>query len=119
MLTLMWFSFIVAGILRSGYSLIWILPVFIAGWCSLNFEIFALFDGGIKNYIKRWNRWRKFNANSKWHKLLVLMDFRYSPTFEFADVIGDEIDNIEGRLDKKISLTVRDENPKEAKEWQQ
>lgn len=71
-------------------------------------------DKECKDYIKRWNRWRKFNANSKWHKFLVLMGFRYSPTFEFADIIGDEIDNIEGRLDEKISLTVRDENPKEA-----
>ena len=34
------------------------------------------------NHIKRWNAWRKGNTNSFWHKLLVLLKLRQSPTFE-------------------------------------
>lgn len=32
-------------------------------------------------HIKRWNKWRKHNRNSKLHKLLVLLGLRKSPTF--------------------------------------
>lgn len=34
------------------------------------------------NYFKRWNAWRKNSTNSLWHKLLVLLKLRRSPTFE-------------------------------------
>lgn len=33
-------------------------------------------------YFKCWNNWRKHNANSKLHKLLVLLKLTHSPTFE-------------------------------------
>ena len=36
----------------------------------------------MKNHIVRWNKWRKKNVNSTFHKLLVLLKLRYSPTFE-------------------------------------
>lgn len=31
-------------------------------------------------HIRRWNIWRKGCLNSKWHKLLVLLGLRQSPT---------------------------------------
>ena len=34
-------------------------------------------------HIKRWNRWRKYNTNSKLHKLLVLLGIIKSPTMVF------------------------------------
>ncbi len=32
--------------------------------------------------FKKWNSWRKYNTNSKFHQLLVLFDIVKSPTFE-------------------------------------
>lgn len=31
-------------------------------------------------HIRRWNKWRKNCMNTKWHKLLVLLGLRKSPT---------------------------------------
>ncbi len=31
-------------------------------------------------HVKRWNEWRKYNGNSKMHKLLVLLGIVKSPT---------------------------------------
>ena len=47
------------------------------------------------NHCKRWNRWRKGCFNSWWHKLLVLLRLRYSPTFELT-FTEDEITKLEG-----------------------
>lgn len=33
-------------------------------------------------HIKRWNEWRKYNGNSPFHKLLVLLGIVKSPTFQ-------------------------------------
>jgi len=33
-------------------------------------------------YVKRWNRWRKNNINSKTHKILVLLKLENSPTLD-------------------------------------
>lgn len=38
----------------------------------------------ILNHIERWNKWRKFNANSCFYKLLVLLKLRESPTMRFV-----------------------------------
>jgi len=35
----------------------------------------------IFNHLKIWNKWRKHNLNSKFHKFLVLIGFIYSPTY--------------------------------------
>lgn len=35
-------------------------------------------------HFKRWNKWRKFNGNSKMHKFLVLIGVVISPTFELT-----------------------------------
>jgi hypothetical protein len=32
-------------------------------------------------HIKRWNKWRKSNGNSRLHKLMVLFGIVKSPTF--------------------------------------
>lgn len=34
-------------------------------------------------HFKLWNRWRKHNCNSVFHKLLVLFGLCHSPTFQF------------------------------------
>lgn len=31
-------------------------------------------------HIRRWNIWRCYNTNNRWHKLLVLLGLRNSPT---------------------------------------
>ena len=36
---------------------------------------------GLIQHIKRWNKWRKHNCNGRFHKLLVLLGMRKSPTF--------------------------------------
>lgn len=38
-------------------------------------------------HIKTWNRWRKYNANDKMHKFLVLIGFIHSPTMEVIECI--------------------------------
>ena len=43
-------------------------------------------------HIKRWNKWRKFNANSWFHKLLVLLGLRNSPTFKFVLTDEEEVE---------------------------
>lgn len=66
----------------------------------------------IINHISVWNEWRKHNTNSKFHKLLVLLGLRHSPTltcfrwiqdsveklnaitYKFEDVFGDKTDEI-------------------------
>lgn len=35
----------------------------------------------IIKHIKKWNKWRKYNANSTLHKILVLIGFVKSPTY--------------------------------------
>ena len=42
----------------------------------------------IKDHVNRWNKWRKCNANSWVHKIMVLLGLRKSPTFMF--VLTDE-----------------------------
>ena len=32
-------------------------------------------------HIRRWNIWRRNNCNGRWHKFLVLLGLRRSPTF--------------------------------------
>lgn len=40
-------------------------------------------------HISIWNEWRKHNTNSKFHKLLVLLGLRYSPTLHYYGRIED------------------------------
>lgn len=37
----------------------------------------------MKNHIKIWNDWRKYNLNSKVYQILVLLKLAISPSFEF------------------------------------
>lgn len=49
----------------------------------------------LSRHIRRWNRWRKRNANSRLHHILVLLGVVKSPTFAFTllpeeiDILGD------------------------------
>lgn len=38
----------------------------------------------IIKHLKRWNKWRKFNGNSRKYKFLVLIGAIISPTFELT-----------------------------------
>lgn len=38
----------------------------------------------LSRHIRRWNRWRKRNANSHLHHILVLLGVVKSPTFAFT-----------------------------------
>jgi hypothetical protein len=38
----------------------------------------------IIKHLKRWNKWRKLNGNSKMYKFLVLIGFIISPSFELT-----------------------------------
>lgn len=40
-------------------------------------------------HISIWNEWRKHNTNSKFHKLLVLLNIIHSPTFRIFFQIKD------------------------------
>lgn len=38
----------------------------------------------IIKHLKRWNKWRKFNKNSRKYKFLVLIGVMKSPSFELT-----------------------------------
>lgn len=42
-------------------------------------------------HIRRWNYWRKRNANGRLHHILVLLGVMRSPTFAFT-LLPEEID---------------------------
>lgn len=52
--------------------------------------------GGVEMFKKlilhyqQWNRWQKHNLNSKFHKILVLLKLKHSPSFEMMKV-GERI----------------------------
>lgn len=48
-------------------------------------------------HIKRWNKWRKNNINSKLHKFLVLIRLIKSPTMNQI-LLDDEIKIINNQL---------------------
>lgn len=37
-----------------------------------------------RHHLSKWNEWRKHNTNSKWHKFLVLIGVRESPTMKWT-----------------------------------
>ena len=68
------------------------------------------------NHIRRWNVWRKWNRNSRWHKFLVLCGVIYSPTFELTDYLEKKKDelSINGYRDTKV--TYMDHYPEREKD---
>lgn len=60
-------------------------------------------------HIRKWNRWRKYNTNSKVYKFLVLMGFVYSPTFYMTDCVIES--ERKARVDGKefILVSFRDD----------
>lgn len=53
----------------------------------------------IIDHIKIWNRWRKYNDNSIFHKFLVLIGVIPSPTFYLARVKDANADELKTILD--------------------
>lgn len=45
-------------------------------------------------HISMWNEWRKHNTNSKFHKLLVLLGLRHSPTLACFGCIQDSAEKL-------------------------
>lgn len=45
----------------------------------------------LSHHIRRWNHWRKRNANGHLHHILVLLGVVKSPTFAFT-LLPEEID---------------------------
>lgn len=41
-------------------------------------------------HIRRWNIWRKHNRNNRFYKILVLLGFTRSPTFEL-EILPEEV----------------------------
>lgn len=46
------------------------------------------------NHIRLWNTWRKNCANNWWHKLLVLLGLRRSPTLQVQKAFADAGESI-------------------------
>lgn len=46
----------------------------------------------LKRHFRRWNAWRKRNANCKFHQILVLLKLANSPTFE-TFLLPEELPN--------------------------
>ena len=46
----------------------------------------------LKRHFRRWNAWRKRNANCKFHQILVLLKLANSPTFEMF-LLPEELPN--------------------------
>lgn len=62
------------------------------------FELNDLVTALIK-HVKRWNVWRKKCSNSKFHKLMVLLGLRVSPTM-ILTLTDEEINSIAMGLDE-------------------
>ena len=96
-LSLIGFIYYIGGIL--GVLICFLLPLFIVSIVD--------FKGGIIKHIKRWNRWRKYNCNSKLHKLLVLFNMAPSPTFEMFDTIDTKAAELTNRYDY-VKVLIKD-----------
>ena len=53
----------------------------------------------LSRHIRRWNRWRKRNANGHLHHILVLLGVVKSPTFAFT-LLPEEIYVLDEQLAK-------------------
>lgn len=63
------------------------------------------------SHIRRWNRWRKYNRNSPFHKLLVLFNIIYSPTMECVDLIERKKAELAEQGHPNVIVTYTDEYP--------
>lgn len=52
-------------------------------------------------HIRRWNIWRKHNRNNRFYKILVLLGFTRSPTFEL-ELLPADYETIEHLLDIRV-----------------
>lgn len=60
---------------------------------------------GIVDHVRRWNIWRKNNANGKLHHLLVLLGLVHSPTL-YTVLLPEEWDEIEKKIVSKSMESV-------------
>lgn len=49
-------------------------------------------------HIRRWNIWRKYNGNSRMHKLLVLIGLIHSPTMRMV-LLPEELEQRDIHMD--------------------
>jgi ABC-type multidrug transport system fused ATPase/permease subunit len=96
-LAVMGFIYYIGGIL--GVLICFLVPLFIVSIVDLK--------GGVIKHIKRWNSWRKYNRNSKLHKLLVLFNMIHSPTFEAFDTIDTKVAELTNRYDY-VKVSIKD-----------
>lgn len=63
-------------------------------------------------HIRKWLEWRKLNTNSRWHKFLVLIKARKSPSFidyYRAEQLGSEIsEGLKAGLESAVNPEIRD-----------
>ena len=68
----------------------------------------------IRTHLKRWNRWRKYNCNSKLYKIFVLFGW-YSPSFDSMVSCEGMVEAFKRGLnwgpEHKVTLTVKDTEP--------
>ena len=61
-------------------------------------------------HYQQWNRWQKCNLNSRFHKILVLLKLKSSPSFEMMK-IGERIAantvSIFGKLTKALDSSAK------------
>lgn len=53
----------------------------------------------LRTHVKRWNKWRKRNTNSKFHKFMVLIGLHNSPTMAYI-LTDEEAQAVSERLDE-------------------
>ena len=72
--------------------------------------------GGVEMFKKltlhyqQWNRWQKHSLNSRFHKILVLLKLKHSPSFEMMKVgerIAANTVNIFGKLSKALDSSAK------------
>lgn len=61
-------------------------------------------------HYQQWNRWQKHNLNSKFHKILVLLKLKRSPSFEMmktGERIAENAASIFGKLTKAFDSSAK------------
>ena len=56
-----------------------------------------------KLHYQQWNRWQKHCQNSRFHKILVLLGLRRSPSFEMmkvGEIVAENTASIFGKISK-------------------
>jgi hypothetical protein len=84
------------------YMLILVVPVLVVEAWGFLIEKIRKF----RKHFQRWNEWRTYNSNSKFHKILVLFGLVKSPTFELF-FTNDEAKEIFNNYKEEIGDDIR------------